>query len=230
MQLIDMGHHVVAIWLTKGDLFGKGFVRIAELDQAMDMIGLLPKNRIILDYPDEGLHLELENVINDLTPVIRQLVPASIMATAFEGGHPDHDAANFICYEALRRSGMAAEIMEFPLYNGNGSFLTGGLTINSFPECDDSIVYTPLSFQHAFKKWKILGIHKSQFRSLAPTKLKFLSSLVTHFAEPHRKCPSCRDHTVPPLPGTDIYQRWFNSSKRVCFNDLVAAISRVNSA
>jgi LmbE family N-acetylglucosaminyl deacetylase len=213
--------------MTPGDLFGKGPTRINELHAAMDVVGLQPENRILLDFQDGGLHNQLVRCCEELRKITVQLCPSSITVTAFEAGHSDHDILNFAVCWALKESGIASSLREFPLYNGSGSWLTLGLKVNSFPDTGCKIKRTNLSVGQIVRKWKAIQCYKSQPRALYPLKIKFITSFMKGFAEPFRDCPPSRDHCLAPYDGKRIYQEWFNSSKIVTYDEVRSKLLKI---
>ena len=82
---------VTAVWLTRGGLHGDR--REAESRRAMELIGLDPREQIFFRLPDGQVLDFMDEIVERLARLFGKVRPASIFVPAFEGGHPDHDAA-----------------------------------------------------------------------------------------------------------------------------------------
>jgi LmbE family N-acetylglucosaminyl deacetylase len=94
---------VTAVWLTRGGLHGDR--REAESRQAMELIGLDPREQIFFRLPDGQVLDFMDEIVERLARLFGKVRPASIFVPAFEGGHPDHDAAQLAAAAALKRAG-----------------------------------------------------------------------------------------------------------------------------
>lgn len=101
LQWVGVG--VEAAWLTSGDYDGQGALREREIESAMDVIGVPAKRRHLLRLPDGRLMDFLAEGIKVIGVLLDRVRPDHVFTTAFEGGHADHDSANFLVAEALRR-------------------------------------------------------------------------------------------------------------------------------
>lgn len=121
-QALDAGHRVRCIWLTDGGWGGQDVQRREA--ESVDVLSSLGMGGIEMQFlgaahliPDGGLYAKLDEVDALLDAMLFE--PDEIMlAPAWEGGHPDHDAAHLIGRGLAARRGMAA--LQFPLYNGIG--------------------------------------------------------------------------------------------------------------
>jgi LmbE family N-acetylglucosaminyl deacetylase len=152
--------------------------------------------------------------------------PDNIYVTAFEGGHPDHDCANFVVFEARRRTGIAFNILEFPLYNGAGSALTWRWKINDFPNEDGMELKLPLTSREIAIRYRVMRTYSSQFLYMIPARLASSTVRMLKQGEPQRLCNNSRDHTVKPHPGKLNYERWFNMFMRIKFDDYRQAVEK----
>lgn len=74
-----------------------------------------PRARLFFGgFADQRLHLALASAFAWLARVAEAVGPAFIVAPAFEGGHPDHDAANFLA--AQLGAAIALPVWEYALY------------------------------------------------------------------------------------------------------------------
>lgn len=223
-MLVRAGAGVHAIWLTSGDFLGQGSFRERELRNAGQCLGLPDDAIHLLRIPDLGLIKNLDTAADRVAEIFKRVQPDTVFSTAYEGGHPDHDSANFIAYEALRRAGRNARIMEFPLYNGAGKAIHWWWKINAFPDGYPETRYNPLTEEALECKYRLMRIYWSQFAYMIPARLACSRTKMLTRGEPYRVCPPDRDHTAPPHPGTINYHRWFNAFMRIKFKDFAEAV------
>ncbi len=224
---LDAGSEVNGAWVTSGDFFGGGKRREAALWEAMAILGLDQSRVHLLRVPDLGIVSEMPRAAELTAKLLDELKPNKIFVDAFEGGHPDHDAVNFLAYEASTRAGINPEIYEFPLYNGSGSFLHWKWRINRFPPGGPPVLFVPLTEDAIQRKHRLmLHAYLSQWLYMVPARMASPRSLLLRQGEPYRLCPPDRDHTVRPHPGKLNYERWFNFFMRIRFGDFTAAVER----
>lgn len=115
--------------INMSDAHGLGFTqrddyavaRRRELEAAVGMAGVPSGALLSLGVPDQGAAWRMPFLVLRLARIVADHVISTIVTHAYEGGHPDHDAAAFIVHAARhlvlrQRSGMP-EIVEFPLYH-----------------------------------------------------------------------------------------------------------------
>jgi N-acetylglucosamine malate deacetylase 2 len=94
-------------------------IRRSEALEALSIAGVkgvsFLSNSRPTDFRDQQLHTVLSTAIEMLDRLVRWYVPDSIITTAYEGGHPDHDSCSFICAEVGRRN--RVQVYEIPLYH-----------------------------------------------------------------------------------------------------------------
>src|SRR5262249_19429757 len=99
----------------------------------------------------------VERIINQLK--MDQLKPTCILTLAYEGGHPDHDAACFIASIVGRRSGIP--VWESPLYhrNADGISVTQAFPRTAGTEKEFHVEGTPLERKlHMFQHYRSQGL------------------------------------------------------------------------
>ena len=82
-----------------------------------------------LGIPDKDAYLELAGLSRAVAECLRREHPAAVLTHAYEGGHPDHDAAAFAVQMACRSVAAADRpaIVEMPFYHAvDGRMVTGG--------------------------------------------------------------------------------------------------------
>ena len=105
--------------------------RRRELLSALALAGVGPQQTTVFGIPDQQASLQLAVLARRLAELLTWLRPEYLVAPAYEGGHPDHDAVAFAVWAAravLRRAGVRVPIaIEFPLYHAgpDGSMVTG---------------------------------------------------------------------------------------------------------
>lgn len=228
--LVQAGAEVHAAWTTSGDKFVRREIRESELQRSMDILGLDESRFSLLRYPDLGMVAMLEEAAESATSLLSDIKPDIIFSNAYEGGHPDHDAVNFLAYESSARLGVAPDLFEFPLYNGTGTFLHWKWRINHFPTGGPAVLHNPLSDDAMRCKYKMMQAYSTQRLYMVPARLVSPRARLAREGEPYRPCPTDRDHTAPPHPGQLNYERWFNSFMKISFSDYRAAVIRARRA
>lgn len=226
--LVRRGAEVHAAWLTSGDFLGQSERREKELWDAVEVLGLREDQVHLLRMPDLRLVSRLDEAVKSVCDLVSKLKPDKIFADAFEGGHPDHDAVNFLAYEACVRTGINAELFEFPLYNGTGPFLHWRWRINRFPSGGPTVLHTPLSEDSIACKHQMMKIYaRSQWMFMIPARMVSSHKRLSEEGEPYRPYPRDRNYTVRPHPGRLNYERWFNRFMKLTWKDFQQAVEDV---
>ena len=228
-RLISSGTDTLGVWLTSGGYLGGQKRRENELREATSVLGLPTDHCKMLRFPDLGLIDSMNRASTELAEILRDYQPENIFVTAFEGGHPDHDAANFIVYEARFRSQLHCQLFEFPLYNGSGPFWTWRWRINAFPPGGPATVFQTLTPLEIDCKRKIMKIYSSQWMYMVPAQLVRSRNVLMNLGEPYRLCPENRDHTIAPHTRKLNYERWFNFFMKIRFRDFSEAVKRTRT-
>jgi N-acetylglucosamine malate deacetylase 2 len=125
-----------------------------ELNHALAEAGI-PEDRCrYLGFIDQEASGHLASIVSALYALFREVQPEYIITHAYEGGHPDHDAAAFACQTARRllwRDGICAGApVEFTSYHAcNGRRVAGDF----LPSQGAEMVSLPLNpDQRAFKQ------------------------------------------------------------------------------
>ncbi len=225
-MLLREGARVHAAWLTSGDYFGQGELRESELAKATAILGLRDSSVHLLRQPDLGLVPGMQQAAESLSKLLGLLRPDYLFVTAFEGGHPDHDSANFLAYECCARAGIQPRIFEFPLYNGSGLIRHWRWRINGFPADGPEVFHEPLNDEAIDCKYRMMRTYSSQWMYMVPARLACRRSFLKEYGEPFRACPPERDHTIPPHSGLLNYERWFNFFIKIRFADYADAVRK----
>ena len=89
--------------------------RWREARAALALAGVLAERHHGFGIPDQGAAHALADVARRLVPFVGRA--GAVLTHAFEGGHPDHDAAAFAVHAAVRLAGAAVPIWEMPFYH-----------------------------------------------------------------------------------------------------------------
>ncbi len=216
-QLITMGHEVYGVWVTSGEARGGRELRERELGAAIRIIGLKLERTRLLRLPNRGLLPILGKAVDAVSDLFEQVVPDRVLVTAYEGGHIDHDVVNFIAHEAAKRTNLAADLLEFPLYNRNGPAYLMGWKINRFPGKSETVYYNPLTDEAIDVKHQVMRIYASQWKDMAPFRLAMPRFRLKRYGEPYRPLSLGRDYTLPPHRGRLNYEGWLFPSGDIRF-------------
>jgi len=149
LLLADRGREVHLVHLTDGAPADPWFalragcetreayatLRARELEAALEVMGLAAARRTSLGARDQEAALALVELTRALAWVLEDERPALVLTHAYEGGHPDHDAAAFASRAALAllgehvraqlsKSGISAPVVEHRRAR-RWTFLTG---------------------------------------------------------------------------------------------------------
>lgn len=192
----DGAPHDEAFWKQYGSRHAYANIRRREAELALGSIratALFLGDRVEGGIPDQQLFRHLAPAVAAVERVISQLKPDCILTLAYEGGHPDHDAACFISSVVGRRAGIA--VWETPLYHRNAA---GATVTQVFPRITGAESETRIEGMPLEKKIQMFQHYRSQ------------GPLIDAF-QPQREIfrPLAEyDFTQPPLPGKLNYEAW----------------------
>ncbi len=170
-------------------------IRRKELLEATRMLGIPAANCLQFPLTDKEAYLNLPALVAHLDLLIRTLQPGLVVASAYEGGHPDHDAVAFAVSVIAQRT-KAFEHWEFPLYHSdaNGEMVTGRFIGDE----SDSEEVVNFSAEERELKRQMLVCFQTQAEMLSRFTLE---------RECFRRAPKY-DFTEHPHPGPLVYERW----------------------
>lgn len=223
IQTIKKGGKVKVLYLTDGPENDK-VTRRNEALEAWRMLGLNASDLVFLPYHTlTGFTIpeEIRQCTEDITKWIKTFQPQTIFVPLYEGGHFQHDAANYMVHCAVKRIGFSGEIYEAPLYNFYVSLrttpekiLSGFLRYVPFvhisyppePVQNDSLFELDMSSEEIELKKQML----SCFRTQQP------HQLVARFGFPDRYQKfHAYDYTKPPFSYQYSIARIINWLKEV---------------
>lgn len=110
-----------------------------ELTRALDVAGVASDRRLAVGLVDQECATDLPLLVRHLVRLVEELRADVILTHAYEGGHPDHDAAAFAAAaaaELLARAGRhPPAVWEMALYHAGAGRL---ITSEFLPEREDA--------------------------------------------------------------------------------------------
>lgn len=186
-DLVDAQAHGFSNWESYAAARGR------ELDAAL-AAGECRAEVVRLGFPDQAAARNLANLVRQVATLLRRTEARVLLTHAYEGGHPDHDAAAFAAHLAVRATGCDAAIVEMPYYRLGRE----GMVTQSFATFSDDMVQVRLSPQDQVRKCRMIGAHASQRGVLAA---------FTTAAEHYRPAPHY-DFTALPNGGRLLYEKY----------------------
>lgn len=206
--LMQKMQRAVVVFATDGAPRNQGFwkqcgsrqayaeLRRHEARQALATIGAWPVflvDRVEGGIADQELFQNLPAAVTALEKVIDRLGPDCILAPAYEGGHPDHDAACFMASVAGRHA--ATPVWESPLYHAKAD---GDRAVQTFPYATGGELELHADQEVLQKKIEMLRIYRSQGLALED----FRPGVETF------RPIANYDFIRPPLPWKLNYEQW----------------------
>jgi N-acetylglucosamine malate deacetylase 2 len=186
-------------------------VRSAELTAALAIAGVPPWRHVRLGITDQTAAFALEELVHRLAPLLCQV--RIVVTHAFEGGHPDHDAAAFAVHAAcalIARRGPCPQIIEMPFYRAGND----GWALQSFvPRGELAETIVALSGDEQELKRRMIAAHNSQRASLSPFRLD---------RERFRLAPPY-DFRELPNGGALLYERYHWGMNGALWRELAAS-------
>jgi N-acetylglucosamine malate deacetylase 2 len=171
-------------------------VRREEARQALSAVAACPvflADRVDGGIVDQELFRNLPAAITEVEKIVATVEPDSILTPAYEGGHPDHDAACFIGWVMGRRA--FVPVWEAPLYHRGAD---GASAPQTFPELTGAEVELRTECGALQRKIEMLRAYKSQGLVLDGFRPD---------VETFRPLASY-DFRRPPLPWKLNYEHW----------------------
>jgi N-acetylglucosamine malate deacetylase 2 len=138
--------------------------RSDELHAALRIAGVESKRIVQLGVADQEAAHSLPEITTYLAAQFRACGVGIAMTHAYEGGHPDHDAAAFCVHRAARRCSHPLCIVEMPFYRAEGT----ADVRQSFVPCENgAVVNIPLTLLQREMKQKMIAAHITQKNVLA---------------------------------------------------------------
>ena len=177
-------------------------MRHDEANTALALAGVSPGRILFLGGVDQEAVHEIAILAERFASLLSQIQPDIIITHAYEGGHPDHDAAALIATLSkkmvARENKTAPEVLEMTSYHlRDGQCVTGEfLPLAGGQGFGEEELTLQLSSEERARKEQMLGAYVSQELVLAAFSLG-----------PERLRPAPQyDFTSPPHPGKLWYE------------------------
>lgn len=181
--------------------------RRQELVAAMALIGLGTERLLLLSgIADQEAALALVRISREVAALCRELRPELLLTHAYEGGHPDHDAAAFACraaVELLRRDGEEPPaVVEMPFYHARpGATSAEDMVIQELLPTPDEVETRKVDLTLAERELK------ERMAACFTTQLGIVRWFLPAVHETFRVAPAW-DFTRPPHAGSLLYELW----------------------
>jgi N-acetylglucosamine malate deacetylase 2 len=192
----DGAPHDEGFWRQYGSRQAYAEVRRQEACQALGGVGACPVflfDRVDGGIVDQELFRRLPAAIGAVEKIVDHLQPDCILTPAYEGGHPDHDAACFIGWVVGRHASIP--VWESPLYHRCAD---GASAPQTFPELTGFEVELRAECGTLQKKIEMWRAYKSQGLVLDG----FRADLETF------RPMAAYEFSRPPLPWKLNYEHW----------------------
>ncbi|HET7872594.1 MAG TPA: PIG-L family deacetylase [Terriglobales bacterium] len=183
-------------WKDYGSRENYAAVRRREAREALSLTGA---ERVFLadhtpgGIADQELFQRLPDAITTFDQIVAEVRPDALLTLAYEGGHPDHDAACFMAFITGRRTGIP--VWEAPLYHRRQD---GASATQTFPTYTGQERLYSVRGDALDKKIGMLAAYPSQ---------ELVLSAFRPEVEQFRPLADY-DFTRPPLPWKLNYEHW----------------------
>ncbi|HZB90951.1 MAG TPA: PIG-L family deacetylase [Stellaceae bacterium] len=162
-------------------------VRRLEARDAAAALGLEPVG--FAERPARRLRAELGAALGEIEAALSRVRADELWVSAWEGGHQDHDAANFLAARCAGR----VPVLEYAEYNNSA-----GVRSQAFAATTGAEIVLRLDREEQAEKRRLLAFYRSERRNLAH---------VERTQESLRPLPA-HDYAAPPHPGTLFAERF----------------------
>jgi N-acetylglucosamine malate deacetylase 2 len=134
--------------------------RRLELINALEAGGASAVQALSFDIPDKEACGDLAGLARRVARLLTAENPVAVFTHAYEGGHPDHDAAAFAVHAACQLIGdrSVPAIIEMPLYHRRG----GAVVRGEFVHADAGVVVIPLDSEDLCRKQRMIDCFATQ--------------------------------------------------------------------
>lgn len=137
--------------------------RAEELDAALGQAGCAA-DVIRLGIADQDAARNLVPLSRRLAEIMADAGPGAVLTHAYEGGHPDHDAAAFASHMAIKIAGCGCALVEMPFYHLGSD---GGMAVGRFAARLNGEIAVNLPDPDRARKRRMIDAHRSQAQVLA---------------------------------------------------------------
>lgn len=207
-MFVRAGWEVNEVWITSagtgGLWYGTTVERRAEMEKAVDAVGVPQANRHVLGFPDRQAVKNLPKIMDLVTELVKKYQPSVMITCAYEGGHWDHDASALAGYVASRRVDFKIARFEVPTYNRGGPKLRP-YQFNTFLKSYGPTLYVQLDPEAWRVRKKVRYAYQSQWFLMMPLGLLYAVRHLEGKGELIRPTPDY-DFLKPPHPGLLMVQ------------------------
>lgn len=136
-------------------------LRARELRNALQLCGA-SVDLLMMGVRDQAAGFALSRIASSIASELARRRTGIVLTHAYEGGHPDHDAASFVAHASaalLSRRGLCLEVIEMPFYRARTSGLVRQAFLLPRGSCVTEIA---LSESAAAVKQGMVRAHSSQ--------------------------------------------------------------------
>jgi LmbE family N-acetylglucosaminyl deacetylase len=168
-------------------------LRQQEARRALALADIGPSHIFSLSGTDQRAAFDAARLAVALVNLLESLRPPALVIHAYEGGHPDHDAAAFVGRAAFQLLEQPPALYEMTSYHARGP----GLAVGEFLPSAMTITLLKLDGAERELKHRMIECHQSQRETLAGFGVK---------DEPFRPAPPA-DFSRPPHAGELYHER-----------------------
>jgi LmbE family N-acetylglucosaminyl deacetylase len=208
-RCVEAGLVLQVFYLTDGAANGHSpQVRNSESLNVLERLGVRrDRVRFLGDEfrsPDGHLASNLAEVFGALLKALPGRTKA-IYVPAWEGGHPDHDAAALVAVALGRELGIANAVFQFPLYNAYRCRILPFAVFNPIREVGP-VIRQPIARARLRRHFALLRSYRSQWKTFAA----LLPSIMHYYAtDGAQQCQQLTADIVSarPHPGPLLYEK-----------------------
>lgn len=205
------GGRVLVAYLTYGSVYGAdSTLRITESRRVLEKMGIRPED-VLLTGLDAGifdgeLTGKVEPALKSVTAAVQNVAIDRILVPAWEGGHPDHDAAHLVGVALARGRRPGGGLYEYPTYNGRGLPWHFG-RVMEFPDGGADVQRSRISLREGWWAIKCGLSYRSQRRTFVWILPGAMNKYLLARRSLLRRVPADRDYRQPPHAGKLFYER-----------------------
>ena len=171
-RLVRERKQVRIIYLTDGQSGGLPAVRNAETVHALASLGIDASDACFAGHQngiaDGQLYRHFHDALETVEEWCRPLKSiAAIYTLAWEGGHPDHDAAQIVAAAFAATRGLRDRVWQVPFYRASDNWPAPAFTLSSPLSENGPVVSIPLLPSERWLPVKLTRFYRSQWRSFA---------------------------------------------------------------
>ncbi|MCI4398707.1 MAG: PIG-L family deacetylase [Acidobacteria bacterium] len=207
------GARVSVVFLTHGSIYGAPSAkRSAESAKALASLGIGATDILALGEKESIFDMSLCDKMDAAARALESWFagspPGRIYTHAWEGGHPDHDAAHLLGAFLAKRFGLLDDLYEFPCYSGGFGSVARVMRLRP---CAGEVMERRLTLREGLRALSLMRYFPSQWKSLIGLLPEASWRLLVLRRESLRKVPA-RDYHLRPHPGRLFYERRYGIS------------------